>query len=91
MVPLPMKIKLRYKDHRETARILELPSDFSTLVPMPGDDIFLDGSLFTVQNRTFDYDNHICTITIVRDSRTTEDIRRQHADTTPKKRNPSGF
>jgi hypothetical protein len=39
---------------------------------MHGDDVFLDGSLFTVQNRTFDYDNHICTVTIVRDGRITE-------------------
>jgi len=85
---LAMKIKLRYKDHREAARILELASDSSTLVPMPGDDIFLDGSLFTVQNRTFDYDNHTCTITIVRDSRTTEHIRRQQEETTPTRRSP---
>jgi hypothetical protein len=83
-----MKIKLRYKDHREAARILELASDSSTLVPMLGDDIFLDGSLFTVQNRTFDYDNHTCTITIVRDSRTTEHIRRQQEETTPTRRSP---
>ena len=86
-----MKIKLRYKDHRETARILELPSDPSTLVPMHGDDIFLDGSLFTVQNRTFDYDNQTCTVTIVRDARTTEHLRRQQEETTPKRRSPSGF
>jgi|tagenome__1003787_1003787.scaffolds.fasta_scaffold15992018_1 hypothetical protein len=86
-----MKIKLRYKDHRETARILELASDSSTLVPTHGDDVFLDGSLFTVQNRTFDYDNHTCTVTIVRDGRTTEQIRRQQGETTPKGRSPSGF
>jgi len=85
---LAMKIKLRYKDHREAARILELASDSSTLVPMLGDDIFLDGSLFTVPNRTFDYDNHTCTITIVRDSRTTEHIRRQQEETTPTRRSP---
>lgn len=80
-----MKIKLRYKDHRETARILDLVSDSSTLVPLPGDDVFLDGCLFTVQNRTFDYDNNTFTITIVRDGRSTEHLRRQREETTPKR------
>jgi hypothetical protein len=50
-----MKVKLCYMDSRETARIRDLVADCSTLVPTNGDDVFMGGCFFSVQNLTFDY------------------------------------